>query len=84
MFDLRSLPRKIVRVACALIVNPRANVVDCACSGIQRSSSRTELLYPRQSVVAAARAFGLHAIDMVCCFSYALFMSDGSRFKGEC
>ena len=38
----------------------------CASSGIQRSRSRMELLHARSSIVIAARAYGLSAIDMVC------------------
>ncbi|KZT40638.1 beta subunit of citrate lyase [Sistotremastrum suecicum HHB10207 ss-3] len=37
----------------------------CATASIQRSRSRLELLYPRSQMVTAAKAFGLHAIDMV-------------------
>ncbi|KAJ6584766.1 Pyruvate/Phosphoenolpyruvate kinase-like domain-containing protein [Mycena capillaripes] len=39
---------------------------DCADTAILRSSSRLELLYTRSSIVIAAKAFGLEAIDMVC------------------
>ncbi|KAG8951365.1 hypothetical protein FRC04_006136 [Tulasnella sp. 424] len=35
-------------------------------TSIIRTRSRTELLYARSHVVNAAKAFGLHAIDMVC------------------
>ncbi|KAK7048200.1 HpcH-HpaI domain-containing protein [Favolaschia claudopus] len=38
----------------------------CADTSILRSSSRQELLYTRSSIVIAAKAFGLEAIDMVC------------------
>ncbi|KAJ7935453.1 Pyruvate/Phosphoenolpyruvate kinase-like domain-containing protein [Mycena leptocephala] len=38
----------------------------CADTSILRSSSRHELLYTRSSIVIAAKAFGLEAIDMVC------------------
>ncbi|KAG8934818.1 hypothetical protein FRC01_000086 [Tulasnella sp. 417] len=38
----------------------------CADTSIIRTRSRTELLYARSHVVNAAKAFGLHAIDMVC------------------
>ncbi|KAJ7212309.1 citrate lyase beta subunit [Mycena pura] len=38
----------------------------CADTGILRSPSRHELLYTRSSIVIAAKAFGLNAIDMVC------------------
>jgi len=38
---------------------------DCADTRVQRSSSGEELLYPRSHIVVAARAFGLHSIDMV-------------------
>ena len=39
--------------------------VDCADTGIIRTLERTELLYTRSQVVAAAKAYGLEAIDMV-------------------
>ena len=39
--------------------------VDCADTGIIRTSERTELLYTRSQVVVAAKAYGLEAIDMV-------------------
>ncbi|KAJ7645543.1 Pyruvate/Phosphoenolpyruvate kinase-like domain-containing protein [Mycena polygramma] len=38
----------------------------CADTSILRSPSRLELLYTRSSIVIAAKAFGLEAIDMVC------------------
>ncbi|KAJ7069953.1 citrate lyase beta subunit [Mycena amicta] len=38
----------------------------CADTSILRSSSRRELLYTRSSIVIAAKAFALDAIDMVC------------------
>ncbi|KAJ6512082.1 citrate lyase beta subunit [Mycena vitilis] len=38
----------------------------CADTSISRSPSRLELLYTRSSIVIAAKAFGLEAIDMVC------------------
>lgn len=38
----------------------------CASSGIIRTSSRLELLHARSSIVVAAQAYGLSAIDMVC------------------
>ncbi|KAH8080541.1 Pyruvate/Phosphoenolpyruvate kinase-like domain-containing protein [Filobasidium floriforme] len=38
----------------------------CASSGIIRTRSRMELLHARSSVVIAAKAYGLSAIDMVC------------------
>lgn len=38
----------------------------CASTHILRSSSRIELLHARSSIVIAARAFGLAAVDMVC------------------
>ncbi|KDQ16652.1 hypothetical protein BOTBODRAFT_106648, partial [Botryobasidium botryosum FD-172 SS1] len=38
----------------------------CADASIIRTPSRTELLYTRSRIVAAAKAFGLQAIDMVC------------------
>ncbi|KAF7299116.1 HpcH-HpaI domain-containing protein [Mycena indigotica] len=38
----------------------------CADTSILRSPSRRELLYTRSSIVIAAKAFGLNAIDMVC------------------
>ncbi|KZT58314.1 beta subunit of citrate lyase [Calocera cornea HHB12733] len=38
----------------------------CADTGIQRTRSRRELLYPRARLATAAKAFGLRAIDMVC------------------
>ncbi|KAJ6509006.1 citrate lyase beta subunit [Mycena sanguinolenta] len=38
----------------------------CADTSILRSPSRHELLYTRSSIVIAAKAFGLEAIDMVC------------------
>jgi len=37
----------------------------CASTSIQRSPSRLELLYPRSRLVTAAKAAGIHAIDMV-------------------
>ena len=46
-------------------------ITDCADTRIIRTSSRQELLYTRSKIVAAARAFGLDAIDMVgCCFTF--------------
>ncbi|CEH15156.1 related to citrate lyase beta subunit [Ceraceosorus bombacis] len=38
----------------------------CAASGIQRSRSRKELLFPRAHMATIAKAHGLSAIDMVC------------------
>ncbi|ORX56945.1 Phosphoenolpyruvate/pyruvate domain-containing protein [Hesseltinella vesiculosa] len=38
----------------------------CADLGLIRTPSRKELMYARQSVVAAAGAYGLQAIDLVC------------------
>ena len=44
-------------------------LTDCADTRIIRTSSLQELLYTRSKIVAAARAFGLDAIDMVGCYS---------------
>lgn len=44
-------------------------IIDCADTRIIRTPSRQELLYTRSSIVAAARAFGLDAIDMVGSYS---------------
>lgn len=38
----------------------------CASTGIIRSRSRRELLFPRAQIVTIAKAYGLSAIDMVC------------------
>ncbi|KAF7365394.1 HpcH-HpaI domain-containing protein [Mycena venus] len=51
----------------------------CADTGILRSPSRRELLYTRSSIVIAAKAFGLEAIDMVC-----VNYKDIEYLKDEC
>ncbi|PWN49128.1 beta subunit of citrate lyase [Violaceomyces palustris] len=38
----------------------------CASTGILRTRSRRELLFPRAQMATIARAYGLQAIDMVC------------------
>ncbi|CEQ40193.1 SPOSA6832_01763 [Sporobolomyces salmonicolor] len=38
----------------------------CASSGLIRTPSRREMLFARSSVVTAAKAFGLKAVDLVC------------------
>lgn len=41
------------------------DAADCADVGVTRTSSRSELLYPRSKLVTTAKAFGLQAIDLV-------------------
>ncbi|KAG9009331.1 hypothetical protein FRB90_008405 [Tulasnella sp. 427] len=51
----------------------------CADTSIIRTRSRSELLYARSHVVNAAKAFGIHAIDMVC-----VNYKDAEYLKEEC
>jgi citrate lyase subunit beta-like protein len=49
----------------------------CADTGIVRTRSRLELLHARSQLALAARAFGLHAIDMVCVdYTDAAYLAD--------
>ena len=52
-------------MSCTRIVLIRDSLLDCASSGIIRTRSRMELLHARSSVVTAAKAYSLSAIDMV-------------------
>ena len=69
--DHFSLRPRIVRntMSCMPTANGwvKSIITDCADTRIIRTPSRQELLYTRSKIVAAARAFGLDAIDMVGC-----------------
>jgi len=62
-----SLPPRIVRRITPLSLGGSVKpfIIDCADTRIIRTPSRQELHYTRSKIVAAARAFGLNAIDMV-------------------
>jgi len=66
-----SLRRRIVRGlsyrASWVIWSNLVICVDCADTRIIRTPFHQELLYTRSKIVAAAKAFGLDAIDMVSC-----------------
>ena len=66
-----SLQLKIVRKIVPPLLDSwvKPSVIDCADTRIIRTPSRHELLYTRSKIVAAARTFGLDAIDMVSCYS---------------
>ncbi|TFY76212.1 hypothetical protein EWM64_g7799 [Hericium alpestre] len=51
----------------------------CADTSVIRTRSRQELLYTRSKIVNVAKAFGLHAIDMVC-----VNYKDVDYLKDEC
>ncbi|TPX36614.1 hypothetical protein SmJEL517_g01152 [Synchytrium microbalum] len=51
----------------------------CADTGLLRSGTRLEMLYARQTVVTAAIAYGLQAIDLVC-----VEFQDENTLRAEC